>query len=393
MTEKIQIKDFAKCYETTLAKLKAESSKENFQLVEDYLNASAIGRTTRKKKTSLVSRVKILNNLRVVIKYFDSKNKILTDITLRDSEEFVRAIEEDVIRTEKNRPYAEESKSQFKIYFAKILKFNLGSKAEELVNWIDSSYKEKDIIYLSEKEVLLLLEETENLETKAILSVLFDSGTRATEFLNLRFSDLEEVNEEVPYFKLNVRPEFSKTNGRKISLLWSETYSILKKYLNKKKISNMEDPIFDLTYNALRMRLAKLGKKTLNKLVKAHDLRRSSATFYASKLSYAQLCVRYGWSISSDVPQKYIAKSGIEETKLIKDFKNETLDAVKQKLKAVEEQNKILSDSIDVYQRKLESALYEFFKEIAKEIKDKDKAVKLMNRNLIPLNVVELKEP
>ncbi len=40
-------------------------------------------------------------------------------------------------------------------------------------------------------------------------------------------------------------------------------------------------------------------------------LRHSSATYWAPKMNRYQLCAKYGWAFSSDMPDRYIGRKGI----------------------------------------------------------------------------------
>jgi len=61
----------------------------------------------------------------------------------------------------------------------------------------------------------------------------------------------------------------------------------------------------------LRHNLMRLGEKVLKKRVKPHMLRHSSATYWAPKMNRYQLCGKYGWAFSSDMPDRYIKRKGI----------------------------------------------------------------------------------
>ncbi len=41
--------------------------------------------------------------------------------------------------------------------------------------------------------------------------------------------------------------------------------------------------------------------------------RHSSATYWCNKLSYFQFCKRFGWTVTSKMPQKYIDREGVDE--------------------------------------------------------------------------------
>jgi seryl-tRNA synthetase len=40
-------------------------------------------------------------------------------------------------------------------------------------------------------------------------------------------------------------------------------------------------------------------------------LRHSSATYWAPKMNRYQLCAKYGWTFSSDMPDRYIERKGV----------------------------------------------------------------------------------
>ncbi len=61
----------------------------------------------------------------------------------------------------------------------------------------------------------------------------------------------------------------------------------------------------------MRKKLKSIGKNALKKRVNPHMLRHSSATYWAHKLNRYQICAKYGWAISSDMPDRYIKRKGI----------------------------------------------------------------------------------
>jgi len=91
------------------------------------------------------------------------------------------------------------------------------------------------------------------------------------------------------------------------------------------------DPIWKGTYDGMRMFLSRLGKKVLNKKVYPHLFRHSSATYYASRLNRQELCYRYGWKFSSDMPDVYISRAGMESKELDEKFKATELEYLEKK--------------------------------------------------------------
>ncbi len=66
-----------------------------------------------------------------------------------------------------------------------------------------------------------------------------------------------------------------------------------------------------LADGSLSRNTCKLAEKVLKKRVTPHMLRHSSATYWAPKMNLYQLCAKYGWAFSSDMPDRYIERKGI----------------------------------------------------------------------------------
>ena len=67
----------------------------------------------------------------------------------------------------------------------------------------------------------------------------------------------------------------------------------------------------ELADGSLSRNTCKLAEKVLKKRVTPHMLRHSSATYWAPKMNRYQLCAKYGWAFSSDMPDRYIERKGI----------------------------------------------------------------------------------
>lgn len=75
--------------------------------------------------------------------------------------------------------------------------------------------------------------------------------------------------------------------------------------------SHTEAQLFPLKYRSLSREVKVLAQKVLKKHVNLHMLRHSSATYWAPKMNRYQLCAKYGWAFSSDMPDRYIERKGI----------------------------------------------------------------------------------
>lgn len=359
--EKIDIHNSKENYDKSLIVLYKQLPKKNAELIEKFLEASAIGKTQKKKKQAGI-RVRIRNMylLKTIAKFFQ---KPLDSLTEKDMEHLIKSLNDNNIKKQNGEPYSEQVKSNMKITIVSFLRFIYGEtpKFHKLTNWIDSSFKKKEVVELSEGEVLKMLNKCTTLRQKCLIAVLFDSGARIEEFLNIRVEDVIKVEGDVPYYKIRLREEFSKTQGRTISLLWKHTTPLIKEWLlecpNKDKL---REPLFDSTYDGVRRTLYKIGKKSLGYSVNAHLFRHSSATFYASRgHDYFQLCKRYGWAIGSNVPHKYIHKSGIKEKEVVDKFKKESIEDLQNEFDKIKELNKQKSDELESMKKTFEKEIFE----------------------------------
>jgi len=343
--DKIDIHNSEKEYDQALVLLKEQTSKGNYKIIKDYLDASAIGKTARKnaskKQVSIRGRLKNLYLLKTVVKFLD---KELDKLNQTDMEKLIRALNENKIKKENKQNYSEQTKANIKKTLIQFLRYTLNDakKYAELTDWIETSFKKKEISALSEQEIKKLLGKCYTLQQKVLISLLFDSGARIEEFLNLRLSDVIEVKGDVSYYKITIRTETSKTNGRTIGLFWKPTTEILSQWLEEHPNKhNLSSSLFPSTYDGVRKVLHKIGKRALGKSVNPHLFRHSSATYYASQsLDYFQMCKRYGWSIGSSMPHTYIDRSGIKEKEFAEKVINNNVKDLNEKYeKIVRERN------------------------------------------------------
>lgn len=125
--------------------------------------------------------------------------------------------------------------------------------------------------------------------------VLFDSGARINELLNVRLKrEYIFWKEDIGCYML--RLEFSKTKSRTISIPLSTKY--LKNWLDEHPArGNPQAQLFPMTYDSVRMVISRLGKRILEKRVTPHLLRHSSATLSEvltmEKLNSKKDCTRF----------------------------------------------------------------------------------------------------
>jgi site-specific recombinase XerD len=337
MEEKKDIHKIEQRYFTALKSIEKDRNitKENKEIILRFLRDCELGKTIKGKQKKKIGRGRLLR-VSSILKTMSNDwfRKPFTKITQQDMENFISDLERRKILSHKGKPYTEETQVTIKKFIKKFYKWLLGESIRypELVDWIDTSGKQAEIPALRKQEIEKLLERTSNVRDKAMIILLFDSGARIEEFLNLRLDDVkvrkEGINEfqlynvelgEKDYFKIRIR--YSKSKRRTIGIPLCTKY--LKEWL--KEHPKMNDPsafLFDLTYPNIKKILMRKGMKILNKRLTPHILRHSSMTYYANIIKNRyQLCYRYGLAMSSKVVDRYIDRSGIIE--------EETADAVK----------------------------------------------------------------
>lgn len=312
---------------SALDKLKINSSinLENKQLILDFIHDCQLGKTIKKKSKKRIGSARCLKYLGILQKLSCCFGKSFNEVSQTDMENFIINIENGSIKSVKGKPYSEATKVDFKNTIRKFWKWKDGENKyfPELVEWIDTSFAKKDIPALTREEIERMVDYSGNPRNKALLMILFDSGARIEELLNVR------LKKEHLFWKEGVgcymiRLEFSKTKPRTISIpLCTE---ILNKWLEMHPAKNNPDAqLFPMNYDSLRMFLHRLGKRALNKRVNPHLFRHSSATFYANKLNRYQLCYRYGWVMSSSQVDCYIDREGILEENTAITVKNDEI--------------------------------------------------------------------
>jgi integrase/recombinase XerD len=339
----------------------------------DFLNDLELGKVNRGRRISKARQLKYLDMLKNPLEYW---NKKIEDLDSKDIESFERDLTTDkILSKRKNQPYSHESKRDIRIALKIFLKWKLGeAKAIELIGWLDTRRINKTPEYLKESEVEKLYKACKNAKERFLLAVLFDSGARAEEFLNVRFEDLEIPKDNASFCRLTLKEEYSKTNGRVISLYWKYTLEAVRDYMKEREYSGIKsnDPIFEGTYDSARFFLMRLGKRILNKSIHFHLFRHSSATYYASKLNRQEVCYRYGWKFSSNMPDIYISRAGMESKDLDEKFAATEIEVLQKKLENQEQKRSI---EVEEMQNKIKEEVWAQVRERMKEMMDKGEIV------------------
>ncbi len=233
-------------------------------------------------------------------------------------------IEELIIKIERME-YAEWTKYGFKVLLRKFFKWLRGK--DELpreVSWI--SLKQKNNNHrlpeelLTEQEVKEMINVAEKARDKALIAVLYESGCRISELLNLK---IKNITFDTYGAKITVS---GKTGSRRIRIIFSVPY--LQDWLNKHSqkddigsyvfVKRTNEKVEVFSYNRVVAILKGLAKKAnIKKKINPHNFRHSRATYLANHLTEAQLKSYFGWTQSSKMAATYVHLSGRDVDKAV----------------------------------------------------------------------------
>lgn len=319
-----------------------------------FLDALAMGKVNRGKRISPRRQVKYLYALRTPLEFLA---KPTARLTVADIESLERSLQSGRLRSRlTNKPFAAGTQVDMRILLRIFLRWRLGdAKAEELAGWLDVRSRLRTPNFLTEAEVETLYRACRDARQRFLIAVLFDTGARAEEFHNIRFEDVFMPGEKEQYLRITLKAEYSKTQGRTVALYWKRSVEAVRDYLQERTKDGVQPttPVFSGNYSAMRKLLQRLGQRVLRKSLPYHLLRHSSATYYATKLNRQELCYRYGWKFSSNMPDVYISRAGMETKQLDERFAQTELNAVKSELVEMEQARCIDKERI----RQLESGM------------------------------------
>lgn len=308
------------------------------------------------KRLSSARQLKYLQALRAPLEFF---NKPTVRLKLRDIENFERALNSGKLCNRFNgKPYAHSTQVDMRMLLKIFLRWRLGSaKALALTDWLDTRYRPKTPDFLKESEIEQLYEHCRTAQQRFLIAVLFDSGARAEEFHNIRFEDIHLPEGKDNIVRIALKQEYSKTLGRTIALYWKFSPDAIKKHLAERIAEGIkpDEPIFRGNYSATRKFLQRMGMSVLKRPIHYHLFRHSSTTFYATKLNRQELCYRYGWRFSSNMPDIYISRAGMESKQLDEKFTQTELGVLKNDLAKMEQAARINEDRIQHFEQEMQS--------------------------------------
>lgn len=249
--------------------------------------------------------------------------KAVFKLTRKDIEIYTNKLNRNKITREDGQNYSGSTKSDIKKFLRQFFKWYAGDNEHfpKQVSWLrtkiskDELPKEKPV--LSMKEIIKLSQSFRKPEFKIMTLILFDSGFRINELLNVKKKDLtfEQYDNQSDDKCFWIKCSISKTIPRKVPIpLFTED---LQNFVNTSYYQNLnnDELLFPVSYQSFLLVLRRNSKKTLGKAISPHCLRHSSATLYSKEYEGNMNLIgqRYGWSFSSKEMATYIRRSGSYE--------------------------------------------------------------------------------
>ncbi len=285
----------------------------------------------------LESQRAYLQNMRLL--FLDVK-KDIDKLTRNDIDKYLQDVEK------RFKPKTQTERRKFLLLIVEWF-FNKKKEEIDLIKDItikkDKGLKLPDEL-LTPEEIKKMVAVAKNFRDQAITILLYETGTRKGEFLQLKIKHVDITNNKFGYVTIPM----GKTDSRKLPIIYSVPY--LKNWLNTHP--NRDDPNAPLFVtqgawlgrafgeDGLKRMIKILGKRAgIKKKIFPHLLRHSRLTELAKELTEQELKKFSGWTPNSnmasvyvhlsgaDVSNKILANAGLIDSKTV-NTKKETLLAI-----------------------------------------------------------------
>ncbi len=324
-----------------------ELSARNKEIILRYLRESELGKTIRKgskRKIGSGRNLQVAGILNLMAKVWFGKD--LDAVTDKDMERFVTRLDRGQLKSRLGTPYSSETKSNIKKFLRKFYKWMYGNGINypDLVEWIDTSKKEAGVEAIQglKEGVWRIVELVPDIRRKALIWCTFDSGFRQGEILNCRIRDVEKGNDGV-YF---ITCRHSKTKPRTVSLPYSS--ELLDRWLEQHPERDNPQAQLWQTSRVMFYKTVKVyGRRAHKSNITVHMLRHTSATFWAPKLDRVSFCKRFGWSYSSNTPDRYIDFAKVSENRVVEVVRADQFAELKKEIEEQKVQNSVLKEQVE----------------------------------------------
>jgi len=223
----------------------------------------------------------------------------------------------DLVAWVQNRDLAESTKADYKQVLKQFFKWLNDGEYPKKVSWIRATIKKNEgklpEKLLTEEDVQKLVDAARNPRDRALISLIWETGARPGEYLDLKVGDIEDrengkkvlvsgktgprrlpLVSSVPH--LNRWIAFHPANGDPEAPLWCR--------LDGNRHERID---YDYFRNLLREIAERAG---VDKPMYPYAFRHARATYLANRLMEAQLCQYFGWVQGSKLPSTYVHLSG-----------------------------------------------------------------------------------
>lgn len=371
-------------FQNKLASIKddKELTDRNKEIILNYLYEAELGKTIKKgakKKLASGRLLQCAGFLNQMAKYW-FKDTELDKVTEKQMQAFILRLDRGEIKKSQNRSngkdYSHSTRKNIKKFVRKFYKHILGNGTHypELVDWIDTATKENEIKAIKglKNSVWDMISLIPDVRRKALIAVLFDSGFREGEIINCTLSDIEKREDGVYYISC----KHSKTKPRTVSLPYSS--EILERWVREHPHKNNPKAQLWMTSRRMLYKTMKLySEKALGEAYTVHQVRHTSATFFAPKMDRVAFCKKFGWSYSSSIPDRYIDFSKVEQNKIIDVVKADENAKLREELEIQKVKNLVIQDRMREMEEKSKTEMLEFknfiLEKIARDLEQRRK--------------------
>ena len=224
-------------------------------------------------------------------------------------EKDIRAFLQNLIQKKHSNPYVNQAINAIKFYYEVVLGMPNRFYAIERPR---KEYKLPKVI--SKKEVSAIIENTNNIKHKCVVQLLYSSGLRRSELLNLKIKDIDSV-------RMLVRVEGSKSNKDRLTLLsktaLKDLRSYYKKYEPRLYLFEGKQGVKYSGASVLKIVKAAAEKARIRTRVTPHVLRHSFATHLlesGTDLRQIQVLLGHGSTKTTEI-YTHVATSTFETIK------------------------------------------------------------------------------
>lgn len=287
----------------TISVIKKKVSKKNLELIEKFLSEHKAAKDVTQKR---IDRLR-LNLIRIAYWLKKDFSKAKKD----DIVKLVNKIESHGYKKWTQRGYRGTIKVFYKWYAGD------GEFFPPIVSWLKLGKAGNKVLperLLTEEDVMNLVDTATHPRDKALIFILYESGFRIGELLNMKVGDIEFENNGA---RITVS---GKTGHRRVLL--TQCVPLLSTWLDQHPEKNNPDaPVWicwgkrnynnPMNYITVHDVLTKVKEDAqLKKPINPHHFRHSRASSLAKHLTEAQMCQYFGWGQGSDMPSIYVHLSG-----------------------------------------------------------------------------------